>query len=79
MIEIAIHEIHNYDMVQVFEQALAGEQVVLVRDGLKFDVILNQKQMDKDRQLVFDDFFAKTKGKLPKDFKFNREELYDRL
>lgn len=79
MIEIAINEIAKYDMVQILQKAAEGEKVVLVHDNMQFDVIPNQNQTNKDRQLAFDEFFAKMKGKLPKAYQFNREELYDRL
>lgn len=78
MIEIAVHEIANYDMVQVLQKAEQGEKVALVYDGKWFDIKLSETQKQIERELAFDEFFDKVQVKLPKDFNFSREELYDR-
>ena len=78
MIEIAVHEIANYDMVQILQKAEQGEKVVLNHNGKWFDIRPNETQREIERELAFDEFFNKVQVKLPKDFKFNREELYDR-
>lgn len=77
MIEIMVTEIANYDMVQILQKVEQGEQVVLSHNGMQFYITLNQKQND-DRQLAFDEFFKKMKGRLSSDYQFNRDELYDR-
>lgn len=77
MIEIMVTEIANYDMVQILQKVEQGEQVVLSHNGMQFYITPNQKQND-DRQLAFDEFFKKMKGRLPSDYQFDRDELYDR-
>ncbi len=77
MIEIMVADIANYDMAQVLKKVSQGEKVVLVYDEEKYHIVSNQPQASDDRELAFDEFFAKMKGKLPKDYQFNREELYD--
>lgn len=77
MIEIMVTEIANYDMVQILQKVEQGEQVVLSHNGMQFYITPNQKQND-DRQLTFDEFFKKMKGRLSSDYQFNRDELYDR-
>lgn len=77
MIEIMVSEIANYDMVQILKKVEQGEQVLLSHNGTQFCITPN-KQQDDDRQLAFDEFFAKMKGRLPADYQFNRDELYDR-
>lgn len=75
MIEILVTEIANYDMVQILQKAEQGEKVVLVHNGTEFSILPAQKN---DRELAFDDFFAKMKGKVPSDYQFDRDEIYDR-
>lgn len=52
MIEIAIHEIHNYDMVQVFEQALAGEKVVLTHNGKAINMTPNKNDIINNKTTI---------------------------
>lgn len=78
MIEIMVTDIANYDMVQVLNKVAQGEKVVLVHDNAEYHIIPNHSQTNHDRKLAFDDFFAKMKGRLPKDYQFDREEIYDR-
>lgn len=76
MIEIAIQDIQKYDMVQILQKAEQGEKVILVHNGVEFGITPIHKD---ERELAFDEFFAKMKGKVPSDYKFNRDELYDRF
>lgn len=79
MIEIAIHEIANYDMVQVLQKAKQGEQVALIYDGTTFNLTPSTPLSEEEKKLaVLDNIFATVQAKLPPDFKFNREELYER-
>lgn len=78
MIEIAIQDIKKYDMVQILQKAEQGEKVILVHNGTEFDIMPSQKQSNCERESAFDEFFSKMKGRLPADYKFDREEVYDR-
>lgn len=77
MIEIMVTDIAKYDMVQILQKAVQGEQVILKHDNVAVSLTPNKPQAD-ERQLAFDEFFAKMKGKLPANYEFNRDELYDR-
>lgn len=77
MIEIAIHEIANYDMVQILQKAEQGEKVALVYNGVTFDVVPNintPKEMIHDKNVHLSDLFDKLNVALPKDYQFDREE-----
>lgn len=80
MIEIAIQEIANYDMVQVLQKAEQGEKVVLNLNGKQFNITPNEKIMsEEERKLaILDNIFDTVQAKLPPNFKFDREELYER-
>lgn len=75
MIEIMVTDIANYDMVQILQKAEQGEKVVLVHNGVEFGITPIQKD---SRELAFNEFFSKMKGKVPSDYQFNRDEIYDR-
>lgn len=51
MIEIAIHDIANYDMVQ-FEQALAGEKVVLTHNGKAINMTPNKNDIINNKTTI---------------------------
>lgn len=79
MIEIAIQEIQNYDMVQIFEKALSGEKVVLTHNGKELYLVPNQNLSEEEKRLaILDEFFDKVQVKFPPDFKFDREEANGR-
>lgn len=80
MIEIAIQEIQNYDMVQIFEKALSGEKVVLTHNGKELYLAPNQNLSEEEKRIaiLLDEFFNKVQAKFPPDFKFDREEANSR-
>lgn len=79
MIEIAVHEIANYDMVQILQKAKQGEKVALIYNGTTFDITPSKPLSEEEKKLaILDNIFATVQAKLPKDFKFDREELYER-
>ncbi|WP_066802986.1 hypothetical protein [Moraxella oblonga] len=78
MIEIAVHEIANYDMVQILQKAKQGEKVALIYNGTTFDITPSKPLSEEEKKFaILDNIFATVQAKLPPDFKFNREELYE--
>jgi len=57
---------------------ILDERLGIEKEGKKFKVILIEKDSPKVKKEKFFDFIEKHAFTLPKDFKFNREELHDR-
>lgn len=81
MIEIAIQEIQKYDMVKIFEKALAGEMVVLTHNDKVLNLTPNQHlshQIIHDKNVHLADLFRELNVQLPPDYRFDRDEANSR-
>ena len=80
MIEIAVHEIAKYDMVQILQKAEQGEKVILNHNGKRFGITPDDGVLSEHEKklAILDNIFDNVQAKLPSDFKFDREALYER-
>lgn len=81
MIEIAVHEIANYDMVQVLQKAEQGEKVALIYNGTAFDITPSKgtpNEIVHNKNVHLEDLFGQLNVTLPSDYKFDREEANSR-
>jgi len=57
---------------------ILDERLGIEKEGKKFKVILLEQESHNAKKKGFFEFVEKHTFKLPKDYKFNREELHER-